>query len=65
MEIKLKELREKAKLTQKELADKSNVSQNLIARIESGELTSTSTKTLFKLADALNTKVENFFTKNV
>lgn len=61
MQIKLKELREKEKLTQKQLAEKSGVSLNLIARIESGELKSTSTNTLFKLAKALNTNVEYFF----
>ena len=61
MQIKLKELREKEKLTQKQLAEKSGVSLNLIARIESGELKSTSTNTLFKLAKALNTSVEYFF----
>lgn len=61
MQIKLKELREKKKLTQKQLAEKSGVSLNLIARIESGELKSTSTNTLFKLANALNVSPDKFF----
>lgn len=61
MEFKIKEKRTEKNLTQEELANKSNVSRNLIARLESGELKSCSTTTLEKLAEALDTTVNNLF----
>ncbi len=61
MKFKIKEFREKMGISQEKLSKISGVSRNLIARLESGELTSTSTTTLFKLAKALNTRVENIF----
>jgi transcriptional regulator with XRE-family HTH domain len=61
MGFKIKELREKENLSQAELAQKSGVSQNLIARLESGALTNTTTDTLFKISKALNVKVEQIF----
>lgn len=61
MGFKIKELREKENLSQAELAQKSGVSQNLIARLESGSLTNTTTDTLFKISKALNVKVEQIF----
>ena len=61
MGFKIKELREKENLSQAELAQKSGVSQNLIARLETGELKSCSTNTLEKLAAALETSVNNLF----
>lgn len=66
MGFKIKELREKENLSQAELAQKSGVSQNLIARLESGSLTNTTTDTLFKISKALNVKAEQiFFTDKV
>lgn len=66
MGFKIKELREKEHLSQSELAKKSGVSQNLIARLESGSLTNTTTDTLFKISKALGVKVEQiFFTNDV
>lgn len=61
MGFKIKELREKAGLSQAELSKKSGVSQNLIARLESGSLTNTTTNTLFKIANALGVRVEQLF----
>ena len=62
MKFKIKEHREKLGISQEKLAQLSGVSRKiLIARLESGDLTSTSTNTLFKLAKALNTKVESIF----
>lgn len=61
MGFKIKEAREKENLSQAELARKSGVSQNLIARLESGSLTNTTTDTLFKISKALNVKVEQIF----
>ena len=54
MGFKIKELREKENLSQAELAQKSGVSQNLIARLESGALTNTTTDTLFKISKAFS-----------
>lgn len=65
MQFRIKELRERKGYSQEELAKLSGVSRNLIARLETGELTSTSTNTLFKLAKALNVKVERLFFKDV
>ena len=64
MPFRIKELREEKGWTQEELAIKSGVSRNLIARLESGSLNSTSTDTLFKLADALGTKAKYLFFEN-
>ena len=51
--LRLKQEREKQKLSQLELACKSNVSQNMIAYIETGKRTPT-LSTLIKLCNALN-----------
>ena len=54
---KIKEIREKNKLTQEELSEKSHVSRALISGLESGAITETSTSSLKKLAKALNVSV--------
>lgn len=64
MQFRIKELREKRGYSQEKLAELSGVSRNLIARLETGELTSTSTNTLFKLSKALNVKVKTLFFKD-
>lgn len=61
MGFRIKELREEKSWSQSVLAEKSGVSRNLIARIESGELTCTTTDTLLKLAKALEKKVSDIF----
>lgn len=61
MGFKIKEVRNKIGMTQAELAEDSDVSRATIAGLESGALTTTSTKTLVKLAKALNCSVENIF----
>lgn len=61
MQFKIKEIREEKGYSQEKLSELSGVSRNLIARLETGELTSTSTNTLFKLAKALNVKVKTLF----
>jgi transcriptional regulator with XRE-family HTH domain len=66
MVYKIKEYRQEAGMTQKELANKSGVSLNLIAQLESGSIEHTSTQTLVKLAHALEKPVETlFFDKKV
>ncbi|MEG0411113.1 MAG: helix-turn-helix transcriptional regulator [Bacilli bacterium] len=61
MIYKIKEFRQEMGMTQKDLANKSHVSQNLIAQLESGSIEHTSTQTLVKLANALDRPVETLF----
>ena len=48
-------------MTQDELAEKSGVSRTIIAGLESGAIEVTTTRTLEKIALALNSKVEDIF----
>ncbi|MDO4480511.1 MAG: helix-turn-helix transcriptional regulator [Erysipelotrichaceae bacterium] len=61
MGFKIKEAREEKGITQEELSNKSGVSRNLISRLESGDLKSTSTNTLIKIANALEKSVNDIF----
>lgn len=66
MGYKIKELREAMKMTQEELAEKSGVSRGTISALENGIDRTTTSKTLVKLAQALDTTVDGiFFTKGV
>lgn len=66
MGYKIKELREDMKMTQEELAEKSGVSRGTISALENGIDRTTTSKTLVKLAQALDTTVDRiFFTKGV
>ena len=66
MGYRIRELREEMKMTQEELADKSGVSRGTISALENGSMRNTTSKTLLKLAQALNTSVERiFFTESV
>lgn len=66
MGYKIKELREAMKMTQEELAEKSGVSRGTISALENGIDRTTTSKTLVKLAQALDTTVDRiFFTKVV
>lgn len=66
MGYKIKELREAMKMTQEELAKKSGVSRGTISALENGIDRTTTSKTLVKLAKALDTTVDRiFFTKGV
>ena len=66
MGYKIKELREAMKMTQEELAEKSGVSRGSISALENGIDRTTTSKTLVKLAQALDTTVDRiFFTKGV
>ena len=66
MGYKIKELREAMKMTQEELAEKSGVSRGTISALENGTDRTTTSKTLVKLAQALDTTVDRiFFTKGV
>lgn len=66
MGYKIKELREAMKMTQEELAEKSGVSRGTISALENGIDRTTTSKTLVKLAQALDTTLDRiFFTKGV
>ena len=66
MGCKIKEFREKAKMTQEELSEKSGISRGTISALENGTARNTTSKTLIKIAQALNATVEQiFFTESV
>lgn len=64
MGYKIKEVREAKKMSQTELAEKSNVSRTVINQLETGVRRVTTTDTLVKIASALNVKVEDIFFTN-
>lgn len=61
MKFCIQEKRENLKMTQEELAKKANVSRTIISGLESGAITVTTTKTLSKIAEALEMKVSDLF----
>lgn len=61
MEIKLKQVRESIGITQEELAEKAGLSRQTIFNLESGRVVTTSTKTMLKIARALNVSVTDIF----
>lgn len=64
MQNKVKEYREKAKMTQEELAEKSEVSRNTISSLETGANTNVTYEIMEKIANALNKKVATIFFNN-
>lgn len=66
MGYKVKEIREQNELSQEMLSKKSGVSRTIISGLECGTIKETSTKTLSKIAKALNVRVSDiFFDENV
>ncbi len=61
MGYRIRELREAQNLTQEELAERSGVSRGTICALEKGEERTTTTKTLLKLAKALDSTVDQLF----
>ncbi len=61
MGYRIKEERERLKMTQEELAQKSGVCRGTISALENGTMRATTTKTLLKIAMALNTTVDRIF----
>lgn len=61
MGYKIKEVREKKNMTQEELSRKSGVSRGTISALENGTTRATTTKTLAKIARALDTTVDVLF----
>lgn len=63
---KLKEFRKERRMSQEELAARSGVSRQTISSIENDGTETATTKTLVKIAEALDTTVgELFFGKDV
>lgn len=58
---KIKAIRERKKITQEELAERSGISRQTISGIESGKITSVTTSTLESIAKALSVSVVVFF----
>ena len=66
MQYRIKEYREKLKMSQTELSEKAKVSRTIISGLESGSITVTTTETLLKIAKALGKNVSDiFFEPNV
>lgn len=61
MGYKIKEVRESQKMTQEELSEKSGVSRGTISALENGAVRTTTTKTLLKIARALNVGIDQIF----
>lgn len=61
MEYKIREMRKKKKMSQEQLCKKAKISRAIISDLETGKRTVTSTKTLYKIAKALECSVEDIF----
>lgn len=61
MGYRIREIRKEKKMTQEELGKKANVSRAVISDLETGKKTVTSTKTLSKIAAALECSVTDIF----
>lgn len=61
MGYRIKEVREAQGITQEELSNKSGVSRVIIASLENNDETSTTTKTLSKIAQALGVSISQIF----
>ncbi len=61
MGFRIKELRERRKLTQEELSVKSGVSRGTIVKLENNSESNVTAETLIKLAKVLGVTVEKLF----
>lgn len=52
-------------MTQEELAKRAGISRTTLWKLEKGKSVSVSTETLIRIANILNCKVDDFFTRNV
>lgn len=64
MNCKIKDFREKKKISQEELAKISGVSRTIISGLENGTIENTTASTILKISKALNEKVETIFFDN-
>lgn len=61
MQYRIKEKRKELKMTQSELSEKAKVSRGIISGLENGTIRVTTTDTLVKIANALESKVSDIF----
>lgn len=61
MGFKIRETREKIGISQEELSKTSGVSRTIISGLENGTITTTTTKTLSRIAEALGVRVSEIF----
>lgn len=61
MGYRIKDLREAKGLTQEDLSERSGVCRTTISALENGAERTTTTKTLLKIAKALETTVDQLF----
>lgn len=61
MQYKIKEQRDKLRMSQAELAEQSRVSRTIISGLESGSIKVTTTETLLKIAKVLKCNVADIF----
>ena len=61
MKFKVKEIREKMGYSQEALSKKAGVSRQIIYNLENNKEAVTSTTTLIKIAEALDSKVSDIF----
>ncbi len=61
MGYKIKECREKAGISQTELAKKAQISRTTLSGLESGTVKITTTGTLLKIAEALGMSIADIF----
>ena len=61
MGFRIRETREKKGVSQDELSKASGVSRTIISGLENGTITTTTTKTLSRIAEALGVRVSEIF----
>lgn len=61
MGYRIREIREELNMTQEELSEKSGISRATISGLENNTEKITTTRTLAKIAEALDTTVEHLF----
>lgn len=61
MEFRIKEIRESKGMTQTELSKKTGITRTTIWKLETGEEEVTTSKTLEKIADALEVPIGDLF----
>ena len=62
LSVKIREMRQQAKVSQKELASRIGTTQSVISRIESGNYERLNISTLLKIANALQYRMDVQFT---
>jgi len=58
---RIEEVRRAKKMSQEELASKADISRTIISGLETGAITVTTTKTLEKIAAALEVRISDIF----